>query len=1056
MKKNKRFFILSMPIILAFCSLFTLSEYADAAARTSTRGSTASARRNVTATTKIQQPTTTQIVKEESEPVVETQIETQIEEKIEPIISNKSNQFDAAISEIMTTANEDNSFAEQIRKQRAALAASEASTMAANAQKNATATNSSSCDIALRKCMSQTCGSDFTKCALDGDTIFGDKLNKCKKDSSCTGEEFSLFATEIKADRDMNVRLSSYNNVVNCGNSYNACIMNECGTTYSKCLGKKYADAAIQKCATIARECTEADSGLTSRFGTAIGKLRETAETDVKQDEERMYKLRDLMKETCEGLGATFDERTFDCVYTVNFFAGENQRTPLASRKRYAGDSFVCMQEWFGVNTTTAQENAYRETRSQTAASAAMLGSGLGTAAGLVASGAIDRALDTQKAKKEYKEECEKTIGKKWKNGKCVDKTEEEIAKEQEKQCKKDGNEWVNGECLSSDNNSSNVENNSDASGNSSSSNPQGEGASTKCNAEIKHVLTTTRDKDGKCKVLSCKPGYQHDESRTKCEPTEKFKSNCSDSGGTWNQGTEECDCPTGKTTNINGKCVDNKDTKKTNKLKSNCEASDSGGTWNEATGKCDCPKGKKTNINGKCVDDKDTKKTNKLKSNCEASDSGGKWNEATGKCDCPTGKTTNINGKCVDNKDTKKTEELESNCYASAGDWDSEMGQCICPIGETTDKNGKCVEDKNYKKDMAKNDKALCEMDSTRKWDGHKCVKKTDKEICKETDGKEWKNGKCVDKKNGKTNKRTETNKDEGICDKATEESEIARINASIAKMEVGKDLIICIKFSRENNQNVLAAVDNWRKACTRAKKPANATALEATDRDAYVGIRCQIKTCADGYVPVENNTKCKKQQSKGTDSNVPTIEKTPKLTEADDPKEFFATNPGIADDTRNSSQKNNKQKNPKPAKSLEGSSQESSKSLKSHTQQTTKVEALTPQECEKELDEQFRNGVPAEYVDDYNNTLNRLKNKHIEGFHNGDRCEINPVVSSGQIVCMAPSPNQPVNTTLQNCDNASTVIPSLAKIFTRERLKNRDCGEKKGRLTDILVNCQ
>jgi len=401
MNKNKRFFIISMPIILAFCSLFVAYENVNAAPRAATRG-TAVARKNVASTTTSKQ-TSVESVTTESKAVSPESAPQESTSTPEIIISNKSNQFESAISAVMESAVPDNSFAEQIRKQRAALAASEASMATASAQKNAIATNSSSCDIALRKCMTETCGADFTKCALDGDTIFGDKLNRCRKDSNCSGEEFSLFTTEIKADRDMNVRLSSYNNVIDCGNSYNACIVNECGTTYNKCLGKANADTAIQKCANIARECTEADSGLASRFGTAIGKLRESAESDVKRDEERMYKLRDSMRTSCEKLGATFDERTFDCVYTVNFFAGENQSTPTASRKRYAGDSFVCMQEWFGVNATTYQENAYRETRSQTAASSAMLGSGLGTAAGLISSGAIDRALDTQKAKEETK-----------------------------------------------------------------------------------------------------------------------------------------------------------------------------------------------------------------------------------------------------------------------------------------------------------------------------------------------------------------------------------------------------------------------------------------------------------------------------------------------------------------------------------------------------------------------------------------------------------------------------------------------------------------------------
>lgn len=415
MKKNKRFFIFSMPIILAFCSLFVTYENANSAPRTATRG-TAIARKSV-ATTATKETTNDSGTQKET-----TTVEPKIEESApapEIIVSNKSNQFENAISEMMESSVPDNSFAEEIRRQRAALAASEASMTTSSAQKNALATNSSSCDIALRKCMTETCGNDFTKCATDGDTIFGDKLNRCRKDSNCSGEEFSLFAAEIKADRDMNVRLSSYTKVVDCGNSYNACIVNECGTTYNKCLGKANADSAIQKCSTIARECTESDSGLASRFGTAIGKLRESAEKDVKRDEERMYKLRDSMKQSCERLGAMFDERTFDCVYTINFFAGENQSTPTASRKRYAGDSFVCMQEWFGINATTFKENAYRETRSQTAASSAMLGSGLGTAAGLISSGAIDRALDTQKAKKGLKEECE-SQGKKLKNGECV------------------------------------------------------------------------------------------------------------------------------------------------------------------------------------------------------------------------------------------------------------------------------------------------------------------------------------------------------------------------------------------------------------------------------------------------------------------------------------------------------------------------------------------------------------------------------------------------------------------------------------------------------------
>lgn len=422
---------------MAICSLFLICDYVDAAPRTAVRGNPAS-RKSVTTTTATKTATATK-----SEDTYTKQNDVK-ENDSEPIIENKSDQFNTTINAVMESATSDNSFAEQIRKQRAALAASESASNLKTSQQNALKNGYNACDAGLRECMMKTCGNDFTKCALDGDTIFGDKLNKCRRDIECSGEEFRLFTDEIKADRDMNVKLSSYNNVINCGNSYNACIVNECGTTYTKCLGKAKADAAIQKCATIAKECTEYDSGLTSRFGTTIGKLRENAEKDIKQDEEKLYALRDKMKESCTSMGAMFDERTFDCVYTVNFFAGTNQNTPTASRKRYAGETFVCMQEWFGVNATTFKENAYRETRAQTAASSAMLGSGVGTAVGLVTSGAIGRALDTQKAKKVLKEECSSQGGT-MKNGECIlpesaSEPEQQSAPEQKTEASEEGN----------------------------------------------------------------------------------------------------------------------------------------------------------------------------------------------------------------------------------------------------------------------------------------------------------------------------------------------------------------------------------------------------------------------------------------------------------------------------------------------------------------------------------------------------------------------------------------------------------------------------------------
>ena len=402
MKKNERFFSKFMTAATVFASLFVICDFADAATRTSaTTRSAPTTRKNVTTTKTVATTTAT------SETVTETQPSETVKEPVveqvevqELIVTNKSTQFENSVSAVMESALPDNTFAEEIRRQRAALAASEATYATTDAQKKSLAANSHTCDVGLRKCMSELCGKDFTKCATDGDTAFGDKLNRCRKNTECSGEEFSLFTAEIKADRDANVILASYNAVLDCGNNYNACIMNECGTTYNKCLGKSAESAAIQKCSIIATECRESDSGLVARFGTAMGKLRENAEKDIKKDESRLYELRDLMAASCKSLGATFDERSFDCVYSIEFYAGENQSTPMASRKAYAGDSFVCMPEWFGADVTTYRENAYRETRAQTAASSAMLGSGLGTAAGAISSGAIDRAIDTTKAEK--------------------------------------------------------------------------------------------------------------------------------------------------------------------------------------------------------------------------------------------------------------------------------------------------------------------------------------------------------------------------------------------------------------------------------------------------------------------------------------------------------------------------------------------------------------------------------------------------------------------------------------------------------------------------------
>ena len=322
------------------------------------------------------------------------------------VITDKSAQFASAVNSagITTTNNSpDTELAEQIRRTRAALDAADATNTANAAATKSMARGQNACDATLRACMKNKCGNDFTKCSVDTDTTWGTKMDACRRDTECTGNEYKLFASEIKADRDLNALLASYNKILDCGNRYNKCIINQCGNTYSKCLGKSAGDNAISNCASIANECKSADSGLASRTMSAFATLRQGAEVQIQSDEKRLYALRDQMATVCKRLGAMFDERSLDCVYTVNFWAGDGD-VPYASKKAYAGATFDCDQDWFGIDITTFKENAYRLTRSQKSATAAMLGAGVGVATGAITSGAIGRAIDTHKAKNALKD----------------------------------------------------------------------------------------------------------------------------------------------------------------------------------------------------------------------------------------------------------------------------------------------------------------------------------------------------------------------------------------------------------------------------------------------------------------------------------------------------------------------------------------------------------------------------------------------------------------------------------------------------------------------------
>lgn len=370
-------------------------------ARPSTASNVNVAARMPTVSATVNTTTTQEETVVETTPVVE-----EAEPEAEPlIIENKSSQFDEILDETTSsgTSSSDNEMAELIRKQRAAYDAQDAASTASQSMQTALATGQNACDVALRKCMQEKCGNDFSKCSGDTDTTWGNKIDSCRLNTECTGEEYSMFAAEIKADRDMAAQLSQYNEIIDCGNRYNDCIITQCGTTFSKCLGKTAGDNAIKACETIANNCTQQDSGLAGRVMQVFGTLRQDAEVQVKADEERLYALRDQMRNQCQAMGAMFDDRSLDCVYTVEFYAGDDS-TLFASKKAYAGNSFSCTPNWFGIDVTTFMENAYRLTRSETSATSAFMGAGLGVAASSITSGAIDRAIDRSKAEKALKD----------------------------------------------------------------------------------------------------------------------------------------------------------------------------------------------------------------------------------------------------------------------------------------------------------------------------------------------------------------------------------------------------------------------------------------------------------------------------------------------------------------------------------------------------------------------------------------------------------------------------------------------------------------------------
>ena len=491
-----------------------------------------------------------------------------------------------------STKSSDSALAEKIRAQRAALDAHDAEMTTSQQIKSGATKNN--CDENLRKCIESKCNKNYSKCATDSDTSFSDKLTACRKDSNCSAHEFTLFVNEIKEDKQQEIKLAEYNNVIDCGNRYNNCIIAECGQTFNKCLGKSAGDKAIAACKKIATECAEADSGLVGRIGSIFGTVRQDAEIQIKADEKKLYALRDKMRSSCATLGALFDDRSLDCVFTVNFFAGDDQITPKASKKLYAGSVFDCTPDWFGIDVTTFKENAYRLTRAQSAASSAMLGSGVGTAVGALTSGAIDRAIDSKKAKDALKDAC-KDNNQKYKDGKCVDMTDEE-------KCEESGGKYKNKHCICDDD--------------------KKEQGGVCVDKSAKELCDGELQSDGTCK---CKDPNKEDDDGVCVDKAKKKK--CLENGG--------------KKLNVLGECI--------------CKNE----TYEFKNGKCEFSKSKKDKLDAKAQkeQEKADKKAADAAAEEACSKSGGKYKR--GKCECDETIYDEKDGVCVENADKKRNKEI-------------------------------------------------------------------------------------------------------------------------------------------------------------------------------------------------------------------------------------------------------------------------------------------------------------------------------------------------------------------------------------------------------------
>ena len=228
--QDKFFNKIALGIISVYCLMIGTASDAAVVSRTqrpsvTTRGTAVVARGTPTAT--------------ETKTVSETKIENDEPSDAAPEFDESMFEGFTSEQDFATSGDDDESeLAARIREQRNAANARDAQNIVTKNQQSDSTSGSNSCDSALRACMKSKCGDRYTDCAGDTDQSWGNKMDSCRLDTTCTGHEYAMLAPEIKADRDMNARISGFDSIIDCGNSYNDCIIQQCGKTFGKCLGK--------------------------------------------------------------------------------------------------------------------------------------------------------------------------------------------------------------------------------------------------------------------------------------------------------------------------------------------------------------------------------------------------------------------------------------------------------------------------------------------------------------------------------------------------------------------------------------------------------------------------------------------------------------------------------------------------------------------------------------------------------------------------------------------------------------------------------------------------